>query len=233
MASKWLVDAETEKAMWADIRADSVKAASRANPGLILDLGGSVGSFTRLITSGVPGLRAVSIDIVKPETVPECEFVLGDALRLPFKDGAFSAVGARAVLHHFPDSLDDSMAELDRVLAPGGVLVVEEPCAGNPLAAVARRLFPTDRHDPDEKPLTAGQMVGAMSGRFSVSETKPYFVFSYLAPHIVSRVPGWKKPLARRIAAALYGLDQALVPRCGLARRAAAYVHISAAKGKK
>jgi SAM-dependent methyltransferase len=186
-----------------------------------------------MITTAVPSLRAVSIDIVPPATEPECDFVLGDALRLPFRDGAFTAVGARAVLHHFPEKLDVSMVELDRVLAPGGVLVVEEPCSGNPLAAVARKLFPTDRHDPDEKPLATGQMVSAISERFSVAEVRPYFLFSYLAPHAVSRLPGFKKGVARRLSSALYGIDRSLLRGPGLARRAAAYVHISASKGKK
>jgi SAM-dependent methyltransferase len=233
MPTRWTVDPETEAALWSEIRSDSARAASNAPPGRILDLGGSAGSFTSRITAGVPGLRAVSIDIARPASAPECDFVLGDALRLPFKDSAFSAVAARAVLHHFPDRLDVSMAELHRVLAPGGALVVQEPCAGNPLAAVARRLFPTDMHDPGEEPMAIGDMVAAIGSRFAVSEVKPYFIFSYLAPHAVPRVPAFKRAWVRRFAKAVYGADRALLSSCRLARHAAAYVHISAAKGKK
>lgn len=45
---------------------------------------------------------------------------------LPFADGAFSRVLVVDALHHFADQ-EAAMAELVRVLQPGGRLVVEEP----------------------------------------------------------------------------------------------------------
>jgi SAM-dependent methyltransferase len=42
--------------------------------------------------------------------------------RLPFADGTFDVVHARAVLHHMSD-LDDACSEMFRVLRPGGLLV--------------------------------------------------------------------------------------------------------------
>jgi 2-polyprenyl-6-hydroxyphenyl methylase/3-demethylubiquinone-9 3-methyltransferase len=50
--------------------------------------------------------------------------VRADALRLPFADGAFGCVVAGEVLEHLPD-LEGACAELARVLAPGGVLVMD------------------------------------------------------------------------------------------------------------
>ena len=52
--------------------------------------------------------------------------VNGDALALPFADGAFDRVIAAEVLEHVPDDRA-AMAELARVLRPGGTLAVTVP----------------------------------------------------------------------------------------------------------
>jgi len=233
MVAQWKVDTEIESLLWAEIRADAVRVAKAAGGGRMLDLGGAGGSFTHYISSKAPGYSCISIDLVHPGAEPVCDFVEGDALRLPFKDSTFQVVAARAVLHHFPTSLDVSMAELNRVLAPGGRLIVEEPCSGNPLAALARKAFPTDRHDPGERPVSIYAMTRAVEASFEAVEVKPYFLFSYVAPHLISRMPGALKILSRRLAQTVYSADQHLMLSSSLARRAAAYIHISAIKGKK
>ena len=53
----------------------------------------------------------------------------GDALRLPFADGAFDRVIASEVLEHIPDD-EAAMAELARVLRPGGTMAVTVPRCG-------------------------------------------------------------------------------------------------------
>lgn len=50
----------------------------------------------------------------------------GDALHLPFPDGAFDRVIAAEVLEHVPDD-DAALAELARVLRPGATLAVTVP----------------------------------------------------------------------------------------------------------
>jgi SAM-dependent methyltransferase len=52
--------------------------------------------------------------------------VQGDALHLPFADGAFDRVICSEVLEHIPDDLA-AMAELARVLRPGGTMAVTVP----------------------------------------------------------------------------------------------------------
>lgn len=52
--------------------------------------------------------------------------VTGDALSLPFADGSFDRVVAAEVLEHVPDDRA-AMAELARVLRPGGTLAVTVP----------------------------------------------------------------------------------------------------------
>jgi ubiquinone/menaquinone biosynthesis C-methylase UbiE len=53
------------------------------------------------------------------------ELVLGDGMRLPFRDGSFDAVAAALVLCTVPD-LAGVLAEVRRVLRPGGMLAFLE-----------------------------------------------------------------------------------------------------------
>ena len=55
--------------------------------------------------------------------------VQGDALALPFADGAFDRVVASEVLEHVPDDTG-AMRELARVLRPGGTMAVTVPRLG-------------------------------------------------------------------------------------------------------
>ena len=52
--------------------------------------------------------------------------LVGDALALPFDDGAFDRVIAAEVLEHIPDDRG-AIAELARVLRPGGTMAVTVP----------------------------------------------------------------------------------------------------------
>ena len=53
------------------------------------------------------------------------EVVTADATRLPFPAGRFSAVACLTMLHHIPSAglQDTALAEMARVLAPGGLVV--------------------------------------------------------------------------------------------------------------
>ena len=56
----------------------------------------------------------------------KAQVVVGDALALPYPDGAFDSVIASEILEHIPDD-DTAIAELSRVLRPGGTLAVTVP----------------------------------------------------------------------------------------------------------
>jgi demethylmenaquinone methyltransferase/2-methoxy-6-polyprenyl-1,4-benzoquinol methylase len=66
---------------------------------------------------------------------PQLTFIAGDALRLPFHDGAFDAVTISFGLRNVA-SVDTALAELARVTRPGGRLVVLE--TARPPAATLR-----------------------------------------------------------------------------------------------
>jgi len=54
------------------------------------------------------------------------EAVKGDALDLPYADGTFDCVIASEILEHLPED-DRAIAELVRVLKPGGALAITVP----------------------------------------------------------------------------------------------------------
>ena len=56
----------------------------------------------------------------------KAQVVVGDALALPYPDGEFDCVIASEILEHIPDD-DAAIAELIRVLKPGGKLAVTVP----------------------------------------------------------------------------------------------------------
>lgn len=74
------------------------------------------------------GWRHVGIDLSAPSLRLATEHGViasrADALRLPFPNGSFRCVVAGEILEHLPD-LPGACAELARVLAPGGTLVLD------------------------------------------------------------------------------------------------------------
>jgi SAM-dependent methyltransferase len=67
------------------------------------------------------------------------EVVLGDACALPYPDASFDAAVCVRVLHHFADP-GPVLAEIGRILRPGGVLVLEYANKRN-LKSIARRIL--------------------------------------------------------------------------------------------
>lgn len=79
------------------------------------------------------------------------QFQVMDAHALTFPDGSFDLVVGRGILHHL--SLQLCLAEIRRVLKPGGRAVFIEPLLENLLLKVFRRLTPSCR-TVDERPLS-------------------------------------------------------------------------------
>lgn len=79
---------------------------------------------------------------------PRYRVELGDAAALPFADGQFDAAVCVRVLHHFGDPAP-VIAELGRVVRPGGVLVLEYANKRN-LKSIARRVLGRQRWSPFE-----------------------------------------------------------------------------------
>lgn len=89
-----------------------------------LDLGCGTGALSRAVLGrGVRDLYGVDPSpafVAHAATTAEGRFTVGDAQRLPFRDGRFGAVVSALVLNFIPD-LKAALAEVHRVLGPGGI----------------------------------------------------------------------------------------------------------------
>lgn len=70
------------------------------------------------------GMLAIARQKAERFGFSQCEFRTGDLNALDFPDGTFSACLSQFALHH--TNLERSLAELARVLAPGGTLVIQD-----------------------------------------------------------------------------------------------------------
>jgi ubiquinone/menaquinone biosynthesis C-methylase UbiE len=101
-------------------------------PARALEVGCGEGELVRVLREREPGARAVALDldrgVVRQAAArePSCLPVVGDGQRLPLAGGAFDLVLCCETLEHLPDPAA-ALAEIRRVLRPGGALVASVP----------------------------------------------------------------------------------------------------------
>jgi len=126
-----------------------------ANDAMILEVGCGDGSFTRNLAEHSSRVTAVDISAAQIErntrAHPEIAFVQHDVAQpLPFANGAFEVIWCSEVLEHLFDP-GFALREMQRVLAPGGRLLVTVPYHGR-LKDVLIALFRWDEHFAPDNP---------------------------------------------------------------------------------
>jgi ubiquinone/menaquinone biosynthesis C-methylase UbiE len=123
-ASRYLTRLQAEAMRSLRLRADD----------RLLDIGTGTGLAVRQAAPLVE--RAVGVDLSPAMVararelaagIANAEFVEGDSEQLPFADREFTAVLCTTSMHHYPDRAG-AVAEMARVLAPGGRLAIGDGC---------------------------------------------------------------------------------------------------------
>jgi SAM-dependent methyltransferase len=97
----------------------------------LLEIGAGPGLVTDLLVERAPHVTAVEIDERLAAALRgrmrgrPVEVVTADATALPLPDGRYSAAACFTMLHHIPtrERQDRALAEIARVLRPGGLLL--------------------------------------------------------------------------------------------------------------
>jgi SAM-dependent methyltransferase len=103
----------------------------------LLDVGCNVGAWLSDCAGRYPSARLAGVEInptaltVAKENVPTAELYHAGAEKLPFPDESFEFVTCMEVLEHLPADLRPAaFREMQRVLRPGGRLILTVPHAG-------------------------------------------------------------------------------------------------------
>lgn len=165
--------------------------------GRYLDFGSGVGASVAPFCRHLPQARLVCAD-VSADSLALAQQAHGDDAeyawmrdgKLPFGDGEFDGAFACCVFHHIAhDSHPAMLAELKRVLRPGGLLMVYEHNPFNPLTVRAVRSCPFDEN---AVLLTARQLLRSGAGVGLQRWRRDYRVFF---PSALARL----RPLENRL----------------------------------
>ena len=109
----------------------------------VLEVGCGTGSLSRFFTV-MQNVTAIDLSFhllkkAAQETYKaEVTFAVGNAVKLPLRDGSFGAVTGNSVMHHL--ALQEFLPEVFRVLQPGGKISFAEPNMLNPQIMLQKNL---------------------------------------------------------------------------------------------
>jgi SAM-dependent methyltransferase len=184
-------------------RAELLLGLGNVRPGaLVLELGCGIGIFSELLAAS--GARLVGIDISEDLLrragqrcrdrglgAPRVQFERASIERLPHAPGTFEAVIGSSILHHL--EVGPALAEVHRVLKPGGRFVVAEPNMLNPQIMVQKNVPPIKRwagDTPDETAFFRWPLARTLrSAGFEAIRIDPYdFLHPSVPPRLIPSV---------------------------------------------
>lgn len=153
-----------------------------------------------------------------------CTLKVLPAEQLDFPDESFDVAVGFAILHHL--DMEKALAELHRVLRPGGIAYFAEPLATNPLIQLYRHLTPQYR-TLDEQPLYLHELPRLLA-RFAGYEHREFFLCA-LAALGLAHIPGGAR-IYPAMSRGLHRVDEFLLTRLPRLGRWAWYTVLSIRK---
>ncbi|NEX20622.1 class I SAM-dependent methyltransferase [Thiorhodococcus mannitoliphagus] len=138
---------------------DVMQALLVVDASRIIELGCGAAWMTRQLVErlGAAQVTATEVDRIQHaknldiQDLPKVEFRLGGAEAIDALDASYDVALMLKSLHHVPvDRMDQALAEIHRVLVPGGALYVSEPVYWGPFNEVMRLI-----HDEREVRIAA------------------------------------------------------------------------------
>jgi ubiquinone/menaquinone biosynthesis C-methylase UbiE len=142
--------------------------------------------------------------------------VCADADHLPFTDASFDVVNVRGALHHV-NPIHAAVSEMRRVLRPGGLAIISEPCDDFIVVRKMREAMYSrmDYFDEDEKTFLSADLVGALrAGGFRIRDHKRFGFIAYTLLGYPDIVPAFeflnRLPFAAALSRGLIAIDKLL-----------------------
>ena len=185
----------------------------------ILEIGCGTGIFTRDLQKKYYSVTSMdlSFDMLQIATSKigsaNVSFQVGDMMYLPYENDVFDAVVGRGVLHHSPDFMK-TMAEIRRVLRPGGKMIFSEPCNDSWIIQTARNILykNSDKFDEDDIAYHKQELAKdvAQAG-FTNIRFQPFGFFGYTLAGFPDHINIFDKiPFSSDITKLLLGMDYIL-----------------------
>ncbi len=187
-----------------------------APDGPVVEIGAGTGFLTRHLAPLLPDRQYIATDLsagmveaargtsVQPGNV---DWLQADCLNLDFEPASAACVVGHGILHHLP--LDAAVAEISRVLMPGGRIAFYEPNIANPVVFLEKKvpLFRPRTDTPGETGLFEPTVRRMLFGHgFAVVDVTP-------CEFVLNQVPDRFVPGAERVSRFLEGIP--LVRRVG------------------
>jgi ubiquinone/menaquinone biosynthesis C-methylase UbiE len=173
-----------------------------------LDVGTGTALIPIEIGRRVPSARIVAVDLASSmrrladRNVEHAglsgviEVEMADAKRLPYPDGAFRCVVSNSILHHVPDP-EQAIAEMRRVLAPGGVLFVRDLVRPEDDAEVAALVA---RYAANASPRQRALFEASLRAALRVEELRATGARYGIAPESIRKTSDRHVTIAHRVA---------------------------------
>jgi SAM-dependent methyltransferase len=197
-----------------------IEVLRQVTPARVLEVGPGQGELSERMARDL-GAAVVAVDqsqrMVELTRSRGIEAIVGDVQELPFEDGSFDAAVAAWMLYHVPD-VDRAIAELARVLRPGGRLVAVTNSAWN-LAELWSLVGETPKADYAFGRENGKEVLGRQFARvkahdidgevtFDYETARAYVTASPVRAHKAGILPHFDGPLVARRRVTVFVADK-------------------------